>query len=139
MVKNHTLLIIASVILIYGICIGTTLAQERVYHLEHEWVKIWVNQNGTIDLLYDINIMLDSGDQINYVKVGQPRGDFTIGQAIDQYGHLLEASDASSGNDYSVRVNLHDPLTSGQTIRFNITTNVAHMVWEDTPDGSVKS
>jgi hypothetical protein len=31
-----------------------------------------------------------------------------------------------------VRVNLYEPLRAGQTVRFNLTTNVARMVWEDT-------
>jgi len=42
------------------------------------------------------------------------------------------ASDASSGNDYKVRVNLYEPLRAGQTVRFNLTTNVARMIYEDT-------
>jgi len=107
---------------------------QRQYHLEHEWAKIWINQNGSIDLLYDISIKLDSGDPINFVYVGQPQGDFTIGMAMDQYGHSLNTSDASSGNDYKVRVNLDSSLTAGQTIGFNLTTNVASMIYEDTTD-----
>jgi hypothetical protein len=44
----------------------------------------------------------------------------------------LTTSDASSGSDYKVRVNLYSPLRAGQTIRFNLTTNVANMIYEDT-------
>jgi len=104
---------------------------QRQYHLDHEWVKIWINQNGSIDLFYDVSITLDSGPNINYVNIGQPKSDFTIGTAIDQYNNLLTASDASSGSDYKVRVNLYSPLTAGNTARFNLTTNVAHMIYED--------
>ncbi|MDH5690240.1 MAG: hypothetical protein OEY81_02265, partial [Candidatus Bathyarchaeota archaeon] len=89
-------------------------------------------EDGTIDLLYDISITLTSGDNINFVYVGQPKRDFTIGTAMDQQGHTLVTSDASSGSDYKVRVNLHTPLMAGQTARFNLTTNVAGMIWEDT-------
>jgi len=131
MVKSHTLLVTLSVLFILMACLGTATAQQRQYHIEHEWAKIWINQNGTIDLLYDINITLNSGPNINYVLVGQPQGDFTIGAAVDQYGHTLTTSDASSGSDYKVRVNLYPPLTAGQTIRFNLTTNVARMIYED--------
>jgi len=132
MVKTRFLLATLSVILILATFAGTATAQ-RQYHLDHEWAKIWINpEDGTIDLLYDISITLKSGDNINFVYVGQPKRDFTIGAAMDQQGHTLVASDASSGNDYKVRVNLHTPLTAGQTVRFNLTTNVAGMVWEDT-------
>jgi hypothetical protein len=132
MVKNHPLLITLSVIFVLISLFGSASAQARTYHLEHEWAKIWINQNGSIDLLYDINITLDSGDDIDFVYVGQPQGDFTRGPTIDQYGRILTTSDASSGSDYKVRVNLYSPLRAGQTIRFNLTTNVANMIYEDT-------
>jgi len=133
MVKPHPLLVTLLSAFILLTLIDTVTAQ-RQYHLEHEWAKIWINQNGSIDLLYDISIKLNSGDPINFVYVGQPQGDFTIGTAMDQYGHTLTTSDASSGNDYKVRVNLDSSLTAGQTIGFNLTTNVASMIYEDTTD-----
>jgi len=132
MVKKPPLLVTIFAILIFIWLTSSVTAAERQYHLDHQWVKIWINQNGTIDLFYDISMTLDSGPNINYVLVGQPQGDFTIGEAMDQNGHVLSASDASSGSDYKVRVNLYEPLVAGQTVSFNLTTNVAHMVWEDT-------
>jgi len=133
MVKTRSFLVALSAIFILMTLVGTAAAQ-REYHLEHEWVKIWINPNGSIDLIYDISIKLDSGNEINFVLIGQPQGDFTIGKAMDQYGHTLTAIDASSGSDYKVQVNLHEPLTAGQTVRFNLTTNVADMIYEDTTD-----
>jgi len=132
MVKTHSLLVTLSAIFILMAFIGTATAQ-RQYHLEHEWVKIWVNpENGSIDLLYDINITLDSGRDINFVYIGQPQRVFTIGPAMDQYGNTLVATDASYRDNYRVNVTLHVPLKAGQTIRFNLTTNVARMIYEDT-------
>jgi len=132
MVKTDSLLVTLCAIIILMTCVGTAVA-ERQYHLEHEWVKIWINpENGTIDLLYDVSLTLDSGDDINFVYIGQPQRDFTIGTAMDQYGHTLTATDTSSGSDYKVRVNLYEPLRAGQTVRFNLTTNVARMIYEDT-------
>jgi len=131
MVKTHSLLVTLCTLFILTTFVGTVVAQ-RQYHLEHEWAKIWINQDGTIDLLYDISITLDSGDDINFVYIGQPQRDFTIGTAKDQYGHTLTATDASSGSDYKVRVYLHEPLRAGQTVRFNLTTNVADMIYLDT-------
>ncbi len=131
MVKKHPLLVALLVTFILMVFTGTATAQ-RTYHLNQEWVKIWINQNGTIDLFYNISITLDSGDEIKYVLIGQPKRDFTIDPAIDQYGHTLVATDASSGTDYKVKVNLYTPLKAGQTIWFTIITNVAHMIYEDT-------
>jgi len=133
MVKTHPLLVTLSAIFILMTFAGTVAAWEGSYHLEHEWAKIWINQDGTIDLLYDISITLDSGDDINYIFIGQPQSDFTRGTAMDEHGHTLATSDASSGSDYKVQVNLYEPLKAGQTVRFNLTTNVARMIYDDEP------
>ena len=133
MVKTQHQLVVLFTIFIFITLVGTVTAQ-RQFHLEHEWANVWINQDGTIDLLYDISITLDSGDPISFVYVGQPKGDFTIGTAMDQYGHTLTTSDESEGGNYRVRVNLFTPLPAGQNVRFNLTTNVAHMIWEDTSE-----
>jgi len=103
MVKNHFCMIVTFFAIIIALAFaGTAMAQDRVYHIEHEWIKIWINPNGTIDLFYDMSLTLDSGQDISRVFIGQPQRDFTIGEALDQYGHFLVASDASSGSDYKV-------------------------------------
>jgi hypothetical protein len=132
MVK-HRFLVASLFLLLTLTSLASTVAAQREYHLEHEWVEIWINpKTGSIDLLYDINISLDSGSNINFIYIGQPNRDFTIGEAVDQYGHELLATPESEGKEYRVKVNLQSPLKAGQTIRFNLTTNVAKMIWEDT-------
>ncbi|MBA7490963.1 hypothetical protein ES702_01507 [subsurface metagenome] len=125
----YTTLLFVTILLIMSLVsnIGFVKASNIEYHLEHEWAKIWINQDGTIDLLYDISITCDSGI-IHYVNVGQPKSDFTIGTAKDEAGHTLTATDAGESR---VRVDLYTPISTGQTVRFNLTTNVAHMIWED--------
>jgi len=103
-------------------------ANEIQYHVDHEWAKIWINKDGTIDLQYDLEITCDQGT-IRYVNVGQPTGDFTIGEAEDSQGRTLKTEEIT--DDHGVRVYLDQPLSSGQTVRFAITTNVGKMIWED--------
>jgi len=96
------ILLIASMILNIGI--ATALDVE--YHLDHEWVKIRINEeDGTIDLLYDINITCDQG-KIPSVRVGQPTDDFEVGEARDENGYPLDWEDASNYQEeyYAVRV-----------------------------------
>ena len=128
----HVTIIFTIVLLIIPFITNTATvrASDIQYHLEHEWAKIWINQDGTIDLLYDIEIACDEGT-IRYVNIGQPASDFTIGEAIDEYGHILQTEDVSEGEDYKVRVYLHTPITTGSSVCFNLTTNVAEMIWED--------
>ena len=135
MVKRLNLiaaLFILSTILTIMTNANTVGAQTRVYHFGREYVQIWINQDGTVDLSYVMSLTLDSGPNINFVQIGQPTGDFTIGEAVDQNGRDLAAEDASSGSDYKVRVPFLEPLTAGQTVAFNLTTNVARMIFEDT-------
>jgi len=129
-VKSHYLMIVLVAIFVL-ISLAKPAAAQTQYHLNQEWVKIWINRDGTIDLFYNISITLDSGNTISRVDVGQPQSDFEIGEAFDQFGNALSASDESSGSDYKVRVTLFSPLTPGQTVWFTLTTNVAGMIYED--------
>lgn len=52
--------------------INPARAQTRVYHIEHEWIKACINQNGTIDLFYNISITHDSGSDMSSICVDQP-------------------------------------------------------------------
>ena len=106
-------------------------AQSIVYSVDHQYAQIFINQDGTIDLTYNITLTVTSGI-IHGFYVGQPKADFTIGQAVDQYGNQLSVSDASSGSDYRVDVPLNQPLTAGNSIWFTVTTNVAGMISNDT-------
>ncbi len=133
MVKKRFLLIaLASILFCATFLSATAQAATRTYHFEHEWVKIWINQDGTIDLFYDMSLSLDSGDTISRVTVGQPQRDFTIGTAVDSYGNTLTATDISSGSDYQVQVNFLWPMSVGETLGFTLTTNVADMIYNDT-------
>jgi hypothetical protein len=111
---------------------GVSAAMSGTYHLSSESVKIWTNQDGSIDLLYNITLSLDSGENISFVTVGQPNRNYTIGNATDQYGNVLSATDATEGSDYKVRVVLNTPLNAGQTIWFTLATSVAEMMYNDT-------
>ena len=106
-------------------------AESIVYSVDHEWCQIFINQDGTVDLTYNITLTVDSG-VIHGFYVGQPTGDFTVGHAEDQHGNQLQASDASSGGNYRADVTLNQPLTSVNTIWFTLTTNVANMIYNDT-------
>jgi hypothetical protein len=130
MVKSSIVLVLLLVGLISFSFIPGIVAQ-RQYYFGQEWAKIWINQDGSIDLFYNVSLTLDFGQEINWVSIGQPKGDFTIGSAVDQFGNILDAEDISSGSDYKVRVNFDSPLQAGQTIWFTLLTNVAHMIYVD--------
>lgn len=117
--------------LTYPYFAGSAYAQSIVYSVNHQWCQIFINQDGTIDLTYNLTLTVNSG-VVRGFYVGQPTGDFTVGQAFDQYGNRLQAVPASSGSNYRADVTLNQPLTGGNTIWFTLTTNVARMIYNDT-------
>jgi hypothetical protein len=131
MVKSRHLIIVLTIFLVQ-MMIGSVIAENLSFSLDPEGVQIWINPNGSIDLLYNITLKQDAGSSdLHWLEIGQPARDFTIGQAVDQYGNVLPTSDTSSGQDYKVRVQLNSALAAGQTLGFSLITNVAHMIYND--------
>jgi len=132
MVKKIPFLFTLLMILAVAVSAASSVnAQNLTYTVDHQWAQIFINQDGTIDLTYNITLTVTSG-VLHGFYVGQPKSDFTPGQAVDQYGNTLQVVDASSGNDYRVDVTLNQPLTTGQSVWFTVTTNVAGMISNDT-------
>jgi hypothetical protein len=130
MVK-HVFFLTVILALIIVLAASSSVHAQIVYSVDHQWAQIFINQDGTIDLTYNITLTTDSG-VIHGFYVGQPKSDFTIGQAVDQYANQLHVSNANSGNDYRVDVTLNQPLTAGNSVWFTVTTNVAGMISNDT-------
>jgi hypothetical protein len=130
MVKKHVAVTVFLICVIAPFAVQICSAQNRIYTFNSQYSKLWINQDATIDLLYNVSLTLESGQNINFVTVGQPNKDFTIGSAFDQYGNRLETSISSDGT--GVRVNLNSPLTPGNSIWFTVSTNVANMISPDT-------
>jgi hypothetical protein len=131
MVKSSTTLLVVSFVGLVCVPFIPRVIAQRQYFFGQEWAQVWINPDGSIDLFYNISLTLDSGQEINWISIGQPREDFTIGSAVDQFGNTLETEDISSGNDYKVKVILNSALQVGQTVWFRLVTNVAHMIYED--------
>jgi len=110
----------SSIHLVYG---------SGTYHIEKQWIKIWINKNGTIDLLYNLTFVCDTGD-FRWIEIGQPNGDFTILSCVDQYNHSLTATKKIVGDWAGATINF-EVLLPGQKIMTILLTNVDRMVWED--------
>jgi len=131
MVKCACFLVVMLFLTVALMASSAVSAQNLVYSVDHQWTQILINQDGTIDLTYNISLTVSSG-VLHGFYVGQPKGDFTIGQAVDQNGNQLQVADASSGGDYRADVNINQPLTAGNSVWFTVTTNVAGIISNDT-------
>jgi hypothetical protein len=132
MVKRGFLCLFAllSLTMAFSIAISAS-AQSLVYSVDHEWAQTFINQDGTIDLTYNISVTVTSGSMGGFY-VGQPNRDFTIGEARDQNGNSLTVNDASSGGNYRVDVLFNPRIQAGQSFWFQVATNVAGMIGNDT-------
>lgn len=108
----------------------STVNAAPIIHLQTQWSKIWINQDSSIDLLYNITLASDSGS-INWVAIGQPTSDFTIQQAIDASGKTLSTQKIIQGSDYLVNVSFSPPIGSGKSLGFTVMTNVRGMIYDD--------
>jgi hypothetical protein len=126
---RQTFLLIAFLTFVLTLSIACTAnAQNLIYTVDHEWVQIFINQDGTIDLTYNMTITVTSGTMRAF-DVGQPNRDFTIGETVDQHGNQL--------NNYKytpdvASVDLNQPLQTQDSIWFMVTTNVANLIANDT-------
>lgn len=128
MVKRILILAVILALTAASLSASLVTAQDRIYSVDNQWVQIFINPDGTIDLTYNITLTVTQGT-IRAFDVGQPNQDFTIGQAVDQYGNQL--------NTYSytpdvASVDFKQPLNAGDSIWYTITTNVAGMFSNDT-------
>ena len=132
MVKPKFLFLIALLTFTLAVSAASSVnAQSLVYSVDHQWAQIFINQDGTIDLTYNITVAVTQGVMHGFY-VGQPKSDYTPGQAQDQFGNQLNVARADSGSDYRVDVTLNQPLTAGNSVWFIVTTNVAGMISNDT-------
>ncbi|HLN89799.1 MAG TPA: hypothetical protein VK253_07010, partial [Candidatus Binatia bacterium] len=132
MVKLAPLVLIALLAFTLAVSEASTIhAQNLVYSVDHEWAQIFINQDGTIDLTYNITVRVTQGTMHGFY-VGQPKGDYTPGQAQDQFGNLLNVARADSSSEYRVDVTLNQALTAGNSVWFTVITNVAGMIINDT-------
>ena len=72
MVKKAFLMAVVLALTVTSLSMALVSAQSRVYSFDHEWAQIFINDNGTIDLTYNVTLTLSSGDNINFVRLGQP-------------------------------------------------------------------
>jgi hypothetical protein len=128
MVKRVCLLIVLFTIALALAGASYVNAQNIVYSVDHEWSQIYINQDGTIDLTYNLTLTVIQGT-IHSFDVGQPNRDFTIGEAVDQNGNQLNAY---SYTPDVASVDFKQPLNAGDSIWYTVTTNVAGMFSNDT-------
>jgi len=76
---------------------------QVTYSVGKEWVRVWVNTDGSIDILYNITVTYNSGSPQGIVTVGMPKGGFTVEYAKDISGTSLRYADVSDSTVLMLR------------------------------------
>jgi len=122
-------------LLILGITLSTApvpSAEAQVtYTVNQEWVQVWVNKDGSVDIRYNITFTYLSGTPSGIYRVGMPKRGFRIEYARDLSGSSLTVDDVSSGTYYGVDVHLKTPIVLNKLYTFTVYAVVPDMVQED--------
>jgi hypothetical protein len=131
--NRHTILYFTLLVL----CISlfstfVTSAQAQVtYTVNKEWVKIWINNDGSINIQYNITMTYLSGSPQGIVTVGMPKGGFKIMYAKDLSDSSLQFNDVSQGDFYGIDVYLTQPIILDRPNTFLVYATVPGMVYPD--------
>jgi len=121
---------VSIVVFVGFIFVSSVGAQPTVYHIEKQWVKLWMNTNGTIDLLYNLTVACDSGF-LSWVEIGQPNAEFSVTSCTDLYNNSLDHSTKTTDGGYGVRIDLGYYIGPGESVTVILHTIVDKMIWED--------
>ena len=86
------LMLIVLCISLFSMCVSSAEAQVT-YSVSHEWVKIWINTDGSIDIKYNITMTYLSGSPQGIFTVGMPQGGFQVQSVTNLAGSNLQFND----------------------------------------------
>ncbi len=130
--RNHSLIALMLCLQIVVSFFPLVGPQAQIaYNVSQEWAKVWVNTDGSIDVLYNITMTYTSGSPQGIVTVGLPKSGYSIEYARDLSGTTLQTKDVSGGGFYGVDVYLKQPIVLNQPNRFTLYAVVPGMVSQD--------
>jgi hypothetical protein len=101
------------------------------YTVNQEWVQLWINTDGSIDIKYNITLTYLSGSPQGIVTVGLPKGGFQIQYVRDLTNNSLQYRDVSNSTFYGIDVYLTGPIILGKLNTFLVYAAVPGMISQD--------
>jgi hypothetical protein len=83
------------------------------YRIDQEWVTLWINDDASIELHYNITITYESSAE-GYISLGLPTRDFNTVSVKDLSGNNLNWEDISGGSYYGIEVYLGHSMGPGE-------------------------
>ncbi|MEM1581765.1 MAG: DUF2207 domain-containing protein [Candidatus Bathyarchaeia archaeon] len=132
MKKFNACLLLIALILILAKSVILASSSSVTYRIDKEWVRIWINSDGSINLLYNISITYTSGSPEGIVLLGMPKRDFEIQYVRDfESNKTLQYRDVSSSSFYGIEIQLDKPVILGKPYTIIAYAFVPEMVHRD--------
>jgi len=133
MIKHYANISILTLLLLLFIIVNVTPTSRSqiTYRVDKEWVEIWVNEDGSIDILYNITITYTSGFPEGIVTIGMPKRDFEIQYVQDEEGRNLGYQPFSEDGFYGVDVQLNKPIKLNKQYTVIVYAIIPEMIYKD--------
>ena len=102
-----------------------------VYHIDKEWAIVWINEDASIDIQYNITITYETSAE-GYLTIGLPARGFDIILVEDLSENSLSYQDVSSGSYYAVEIYFGHPMSPGESGTVILVATVPNMLFPDT-------
>jgi hypothetical protein len=109
-----------------------TAHAQVTYSVNQEWLKAWVNTDGSVDFLYNVSFSYLSGSPQGLFDLGMPTSGFQIHYVQDQSGVALQYQDISSGGYTGIEITLKKPIVINQPYTFLVYASVSSLLYQDT-------
>jgi hypothetical protein len=125
-----------------AILVPLTLAQDYSFNLQENQAHVYINADGTIDIVYDLTFANDPGARsIDFVDVGLPNSSYDLSQvraSID--GTSLYDIEDSPYVAYGVAVGLGShAIQPGDTGTLHVEATVRDLIYQDSKDADYAS
>jgi hypothetical protein len=118
------------------------LAQNFSFNLQKNYVNLYINQNGTVEILYDLTFANDPGaPPIDVVDVGMPNSTYNLSQIKASIGGATLTDITNSPYvKPGIAVGLGSrAIPPGQTGTLHVDAIVTNMIYQDTKDSTYAS
>ncbi len=127
--RSHVLIAVSFLLLI--ISVAPAFGNSVTYRVDKEWVQIWVNKDGTVDIIYNVTLTYTSGSPEGIITIGMPKEDFQIHYVQNEEGENLEYQSFSEEGFYGLDIQLSKPITLNMPYTVIVYATVSGMIYED--------
>jgi hypothetical protein len=129
--RPYVFISLTALILLLSVNVPPILGSSVAYRVDKVWVQIYVNEDGSINLIYNITVTYISGVPEGIITIGMPKRDFKIHHIRDAEGRSLSYQIISYRSFYGVDVALNKPIILNEPYTIIAYVFVPEMVYDD--------